>query len=576
MKSPNGSTSSVDSSVDVSQTTAVYSPTSPSRSPRMANLLSALQDIIGPDLHESTESSASVEEKHLCDTSDATHLPDAVEGTGAAHDENMRHVHGQEGDASNRSEPQNGLDIMESARDFNDETSTAGDSGTPEDEIHLSSPVGLLSPVQIGTVPPLPFPHVGLDAALAYDDSFGSAEAWVGPTQFSLSPPHLSQPGSTLDLLSSPFGSPVSRILPRRPSSSASWKQSGLPTLRDSIDTVPPPSISTIISQHNMPSAQNSRLIPASHAWHSPLHSFPPEHKRVGHAISSDGMANESDLSIDVSNSSMTFHENAVNTRFVITTIPNTNSTFDQVEYLPVHGGMVGRSQVPIQLSSTEVEVNQPEEPSPHPTSTVDIKATSAHSTSEDSPVSPGTIVEVREFDYEALYQSFVMSPEGAASKHMSWASCSSPPRTSSVGTLSLPGSTVVHANVLRRSHSSVDLLRLPAATALLFESTSCASIPLLETPVSDSNKANASTQSIQVRTSPPPLSATVVATSPLTPPRLPAEKSPQHTPIAEHSRDIKPSLNDHHKPEPARIVWNSVSTSRKVPFGFRNSVTVR
>jgi hypothetical protein len=549
----------------------------------MANLLSALQGIIGPDLQESTELSASVEEKLLRDTSDATHLPDAVEGTGVAHDENMKHEHGQEGHASNRSEPQNGLDIIESARDFTDETSTAGNSGTPEDEIHLSSPAGLLSPVQIGTVPPLPFPHGGSDAALAYDDAFDSAdstEAWVGPIQFSLSPPHLSQPGSTLDLLSSPFGSPVSRVLPRRPSSSASWKQSGPPTLRDSFVIVPPPSISTIIS-HNMPSTENTSLHPASHAWYSPLHSFPPEHKRVGDAISSDGVINESDLSIDVSNSSFT-DENVVNTQSVITTIPNTNSTSDQVEYLPtVLGGTLGRSQVPIQLSSMGVEVNQPEESTPHPTSTVDIKATSAHSASasEHSPVSPGTIVEVREFDYEALYQSLVMSPEGAASKHMSWASCSSPPRASSVGTLSLPGPTVVHADVLRRSHSSIDLLRLPVAPALLFESTSCASSPLLETPVSsasDSSKANASTQSIQVCTSPPPLPATVVAISPLTPPRLPAEKSPQSPPIAEHSRDVKPSLNDRYKPEPARSVWNSVSTSRKVPFGFRNSVTVR
>ncbi|KAN0133662.1 hypothetical protein V8E53_008386 [Lactarius tabidus] len=238
-KSPQGSISSVDSVVEAPQTTAVHLPTSsfsPPRSPRMANLLSALQGIIGPDPQESAELSASVGGTLLCDTSDPSHrlLPDAVKGTDVVPDKNV----GQGGDAANRSEPHNGVDIIENARDFTNETSTTGDTGTPEDGmISISSPPGLLSPVQIGTVPPLPFPHVGSDAASACDDSIDSdsAEAWVGPTPFSLSPPHLSQPGSTLDLLSSPFGSPVSRVLPRRLSWSAGRKQSSLTTLRDSI-----------------------------------------------------------------------------------------------------------------------------------------------------------------------------------------------------------------------------------------------------------------------------------------------------------------------------------------------------
>ncbi|KAI9466083.1 hypothetical protein BJY52DRAFT_320796 [Lactarius psammicola] len=333
-------------------TIAVHSPTSsssPARSPRMANLLSALQGIIGPDPQENTELSASVEgEPLLCDTSDVSHLPGAVKGTGAVHDEHMEDVLGQGGDAPGRSQPQKSAYIVESARDFTDDTSPAGDSVILEDEKRNTlSPSGLLSPVQIGTVPPVPFPHVGPDAAFACDDSIDSdsAEAWVGPTPFSLSPPHLSQPGFTLDLLSSPFGSPVSRVTPKRLSSSAGWKQSTLPTLRDSIDIVPPPSISTVDPGRNTPSAEN---MPTSRAWHSPRQSFLPKQKGVEDAIPSDEMANESDLSVGVSNSPpterrivpmpstdipvlkspipMVSHENPVNTQFTTTAIPNEDS----------------------------------------------------------------------------------------------------------------------------------------------------------------------------------------------------------------------------------------------------------
>lgn len=603
-KSPQGSLSSVDSVVEAPQTTAVHSPTSsfsPPRSPRMANLLSALQGIISPDPQESTELSASAREQPLCNTFDSSHHPfDAVKGTDVVHNENM----GQGGDAASRSGPQHGIDIIENVRDFTNDTFTPGGSCTSGDElINISSPPGLLSPVQIGTVPPLPFPHVGSDAASACDDSIDSdsADAWVGPTQFSLSPPHLSQSGSTLDLLSSPFGSPVSRVLPRGLSSSAGRKQSSLTRLHDSIVIVPTPSISTVDFQHSIPSTENASLMP-SQAWHSPLYLFPPEQQRSGDAIPSNGIANDSDLSVDVSNSShtdrrlvttpssnipdlktpipMTSRENIVETQFVISTIPNKDSSCDQEQYLPtVLDGTVGRSQVPSQLSSSGVKTNQREEPLPTPT--VDIKATSTHSNSVtgNSPVSLGMAVEVKEFDYEALYQSLAMPPEETASKRMSWASCSSPPRPS---TLSLPGHKIVHANVLRRSHSSIDLLHLPVAPAVLSEYNGHTSSPLPETPVSSdsgSSQANASTQSIQVRMTFPPLSTTglVARTSPLISTRLPAGKLlPQSLPVAGPSGEVKTLLNGRYEPEPAVSVWNSVSTSRKVPFGFRYSITVR
>jgi hypothetical protein len=351
-----------------------------------------------------------------------------------------------------------------------------------------------------------------------------------------------------------------------------------------------------------MPSAEDSSLMPASQAWHSPLHSFPPEPKAVEDTIPSNGMANESDLSVNVSNSSptdrrlvplssdipvlkspipMTSYESTLDTQFAITNISYEDSLGDREEYLPtVLDGIVESSSVSSQLSSMGVEADYPVEPLPHPTPLVDIKATSAHSASasEHSPLSPRATAEAGEFDYEALYQSLVMSPEEAASKRMSWASRSSLPKASSMGTLSAPGSTVVSADALRRSHSAVDLPRSHVAPPLLSENTSRTSSPLLETPVSSgSSQGDASTQPIQVRTSPAPLSATslVASTSPLISskhPRLPAEKMPlQSSPIAGPSREVTNLLNG-----PARSKWNSVSASRKVPFGFRNSITVR
>ncbi|KAH9005023.1 hypothetical protein EDB86DRAFT_1705708 [Lactarius hatsudake] len=421
--SSRSSTSSMDSVVKVP--IAVHSPTSlssPAHSPRMANLLSALQGIIGPDPQESTELSASVGGEPLCDISDASHLLGTVEGMSAVRDENMEHVLGQGGDAPGRSQPQNSADVIGGVRDFTNDTSPAGDSGILEDEKrNLSSPPGLLSPVQIGTVPPVLFPHSGSDTALACNGpiDFDSAEPWVGPTPFSLSPPHLSQPGSTLDLLSSPFGSPVSRVLPKRLSSSASRKQSNPPTLRDFIEILSPPSISTVDSQRNVPS-ENTSLMPASQAWHSLLHSPLPDQKGVEDAIPSNGMTKKSDLAVDVSNSSptesslasvpssdipvlkspitMTSYEDPVDTQFTTTTMPNEDSLGDREECLSAEfGGTVESSQTPSQLSSMGVEANHLEEPLPHPTPmSTDIQATSTHSASvsERSPVSPGATAE--------------------------------------------------------------------------------------------------------------------------------------------------------------------------------------
>ena len=553
----------------------------------MASLLSALQGIVAPDSQESTELSASVGREQLFDTSDASHLsPGAVKGTGGVHSENMEHVLRQGGDDSHDSQPQNTPGIINSATN---DTSPTSDSDILEDgKTDLSSPPGLLSPVQIGTVPSIPFPHSGSDVAVACEDSIDSdsAEAWVGPTPFSLSPPHLSQPGSTLDYLSSPFCSPVSRVLPRRLSFSAS-------RMHDSIDIVSPPHTSTVDSQQNMPFAEITSLTLASQAWHSHLHSFPPEQTKVEDSIPSHGTASDADLSVDVSNGSpttgppvpihssdmpvltspipMSSCENHINTQFAAMTFPKENFLGDREEYsLTVLDGPVGISQVPIQLSSTRMETNQPEKSSPH-SPLLDTGATPAHSASvsEHSFVSPGVTTEVREFDYQAWHQSLVMSPEGAASKHMSRASRSSMKRASSLGTPSVPSSTTVPPDELRHTKSTVDLppclhhLESHVAPALMSEYTSHTS-----SPSSGSGRAGASA------------SAQPSHTSPLTSsnyPRLPAEKiSPQSSAITGPSGEVKSLLNHRYEPEHTGCIWNSLSTSRKVPFGFRNSITVR
>ncbi|KAH9981420.1 hypothetical protein BGW80DRAFT_332437 [Lactifluus volemus] len=232
------STSSMGPFVKPPLTITVHSPItscSPPRSPRMASLLSALQDIIGSDSSEGVEFPVLTGEVLLLD---ASHLPPSgADGVCGGKSQNV-HINC----AMNPSPPPCKTGHVDNEEDFRDETSCSINKDMPSD---AASPPGLLSPVQIGSVPPIPFPHAGLGVALARDDSddSGYAETWVGPTPFSLSPPQSNQPNSTLDLLSSPFGSPFfSRILAKKMPPSPGHQYTSLPVHCDSIDIDSPPS----------------------------------------------------------------------------------------------------------------------------------------------------------------------------------------------------------------------------------------------------------------------------------------------------------------------------------------------
>ncbi|KAI9508442.1 hypothetical protein F5148DRAFT_905303 [Russula earlei] len=168
-----------------------YSPSSlspSSRSPRMASLLSALQNIIGPPSPNSAEFSLPQEDIPSTDASDVSHLPhEATQCTDRDCRGNLELEDVSRADVANATSPAVNDDMPEAPQP---------DSVTPP---------CLLSPVQIGSVPPVPFPHTASlgGVSLSRGDSIdsGYAETWIDPTPFSLSPPQSDRRSSTLDLL---------------------------------------------------------------------------------------------------------------------------------------------------------------------------------------------------------------------------------------------------------------------------------------------------------------------------------------------------------------------------------------
>ena len=208
------------------------------------------------------------------------------------------------------------------------------------------------------------------------------------------------------------------------------------------------------------------------------------------------------------------------------------------------------------------------------------------------SPISLEPTAEVTELDYEALYQSLVVSPEKAASKRMSWVSFLSPPtlprRAASTGSSSAACSASALIDVPERPHSAIDALPwshqcdLRVTPVLESESTSHTSSPLPGTPISStSSQADASPSSVHmspVPTVPRPESSRA-ARSPST--HTPNDyRSPtgnqwvQSASISPPLKEVTSALNNDSESEP-RSKWNRVSTSRKVPFGFRRSLVV-
>lgn len=93
---------------------------------------------------------------------------------------------------------------------------SASDNASPLPPESFQSPSnpseGLLSPIQISSLPPVCFPPLH---SLHREDSIdsGYADGWTGPSPLLISPPRSPRRVSTLSILSSPFGSPTSRML---------------------------------------------------------------------------------------------------------------------------------------------------------------------------------------------------------------------------------------------------------------------------------------------------------------------------------------------------------------------------
>ncbi|KAI0295448.1 hypothetical protein BC826DRAFT_275618 [Russula brevipes] len=583
------SVSSMGSIVRAPLAVAAHSPTSspfPARSPRMASLLSALQGIIEPLSPEKEEFSPPQADVMSSDAaSDASHVSslssDVVQG--------IRRVSNGGLDTA----PVPAVDIP------------------PADSV---TPPGLLSPVLIGSVPPLPFTHVASSATLSRGDSIdsGYAETWVGPTPFSLSPPHLNQMSSTLDLLSSPFGSPQSRVLPRRFSPSPTRRPTSPPAPRDSIDIVSP-TLSTIVLQntspsHGLSSPGSINLVYATPVQQCPLPTSPSEQGGAEVPSPTSEIFSESDphLGLSVGSPAETLffplppsgipiprhpahvasYESLVDPQHSVdnTLRSHSPSKRDEDTRSTVEG-TAETSPVSEQFSLAEPGCDGPL-PSPLPSMDATMPCPLGATL---SPRSVETTAVVGELDYEVLYQSLVKSPEEAAPKRMSWASRPSPPnmppRAASAGNPSAAYPPSALVEIPERPHSAVDLppwsrqWGLRVTPVLTSEYTSRTSSPPLETPMSSgSSRVDASMPSVHA--SPVSLSASdSLAHSPSTSAprqsrRLTGNLSPRSAPGSTPSREVTSTLTDRSDAEP-RSRWNRVSTSRKVPFGFRHSLAV-
>jgi hypothetical protein len=597
------STSSMYSIVKPPLPISVHSPTSSSsltRSPRMASLLSALQGIIGPLSPEKPKFPANGADNASSDASDSSLLPyDAAQCTDRV------------------SETVDNVSVQTDPEEVATPTCPAVDSELAADpQCDATSPPGLLSPVQIGSVPPVPFPHVdlGLSATWSRGDSVdsGYADTWVGPTPFSLSPPQLNQRNSTLDLLSSPFGSPLSRVVPRRFSPSPTRQHINSPAPRDSIDLISPP-VSTTASPMPSPSRTSldgTSLMYATYARQSPHHAH-PSRRGANDANPGKGVLSESDSPLALSAESpaeMLFfprppsgipilkcpptashYENLVDPQLADQDIPHESPSSKRGDDAPsIVERIVEDSPGSEQPPSVEPSYRVTALPSSPPSIDTGITSPASATVPLKSPISLKTTAKVAGLDYEALYQSLVMSPEEAASKRMSWVSCLSPPtlpaRAASTGNPSAACST--SALVPERPHSAIDVRPwsrqwdLAIRPVLASENTSHTSSPLPETPVSsDSSQADASESS--VHKSPASQSASgLAARSPSTSTSksswLPASNQwTQSAPVSAPLGGVTSTPDSHSESERARSKWNHVSTSRKVPFGFRRSLVV-
>ncbi|KAI0273502.1 hypothetical protein BC834DRAFT_211949 [Gloeopeniophorella convolvens] len=625
------SASSMGSFVRTPPTVTIHPPASspsPTRSPRMASLLSALQDIIGPDSPEETEEPPFADETPL--------PPDAPpRGTDPVQGDET-HVAAQKS-ISEGAGAADGSATVSQAPEIADESSAIVDDGsvsgnvTPETtKRELLSPPGLLSPVQLGSGPPVPFPpRVETSGTLTREDSIdsGYAETWVGPTPFALSPPQRSRPSSTLDLLASPFGSPLSRVLPRRLSPSPSRQQATLPPARDSpdtsIDLISPPSLSTGNLQHVPPPQVSPDSVKSASV-------APPQEPPLSVVTPNQGVPETADTGEDLDDADL-FADDSAGSSPLLFPLPSTEiPVLENLIHTPSSANPHSNhdSASPPQALSDDMlhEDSPPTEALPATTPTADVSPALYGLTEAEpigvaeamlsprltldvevasqsdadapallgSPISLQGSAEVGDFDYEALYQSLVMSPEEAASKRMSWvsrpSSQSPAPRSPAMENPLAQRASPVLVDSLERPYSALEMGSRPIRrgsrpTSVLFsEYNSRTSSPLSETPLSSSSPNGSVAPALSRIASPvsprpgaPHSAIDLRATSPpsASSPSLVSRVSvPNFAPVAGPSRVVEAVSSIHREPEYARKRWDDVSVSKKVPFGFRNSIT--
>jgi hypothetical protein len=555
-------------------TVAVHSSPSSARTPRMTSLLSALQGIIGPISPLKAEFPAHEDDVPSPDTSDASPLQhDATQATGPVSDGNL-------------------------GNEAREENVAVDDDMTEDPPKNRISPPGLLSPVQIGPDSPFQLPHLALDATLSREDSIdsGYAETWVGPTPFALSPPQMmNQPSSTLDLLSSPFGSPLSRVLPRRYSQST--RPTSPPAPRDdSIDLVTPP-VSTTIHQHTTSARTSLESITMLYATDSPQSSPHSTSSGEGETVDTNQVFGEPDLPMALSIASLAetllfpvppsvipvlkypaplaSSENALDPQLAT---PHNDSSSSQEEGAPP--AAVGTVEISPASEQFPAQSSHATDTLPSSPITMDAKMSSPHAGGPlSSPISLKPTEDMAGPDYDALYQCLVMSPEEAAAKRMSWASRPSP--LTRAASASCSTSLV---DIPERPHSAIDVLPwsrqwdLQVTPVSVSENNSCTSSPLLRTLLSPSS-SQASPSVLSVYVSPvSPLLSGIVAHSSSTSTWKPHDAdniSPQPAPNSAPPGKVPSTLDDRSEVEPTRSKWSRVSTSRRVPFGFRHSMVM-
>ncbi|KAI0929343.1 hypothetical protein AcV5_006638 [Taiwanofungus camphoratus] len=205
---------------------------SPPRSPRLSSLLLALGNAIQQDDEEE-------EVKELCAFSGSPvgHAADPTLGQDGERQQDEQDSSMMDGYVHEVTPPfvtlpyvqEESLDVTFSPRFSSVEDKDDGEDTITQlrsSQISMSSsavsasacpfvddrPQGLLSPIEISSAPPISLP---LDHAVQREDSIdsGYADGWTGPSTFLTSPPRSPRRVSTLSILSSPFGSPTSRVL---------------------------------------------------------------------------------------------------------------------------------------------------------------------------------------------------------------------------------------------------------------------------------------------------------------------------------------------------------------------------